>query len=218
MVQLIHAYREIEDGRTYPQEDVPDFESYTAYFLAYDLVLGFFLTQSQLRSLHPSSPDLLDIPATGNPLTPEQLSTINIGQSKRNNVTQPPSSQHTITLPNPSDTYAFAYYIKPNYPGRSSHLCNGGFMVPSSSRGLGLGRIAARSFCFYAPACGYRGSVFNLVYANNEASVRLWTKLGFTNVGRIPEAGKLKRKDGNGEEYVDAWVVHGDFAKIGFRD
>lgn len=91
-------------------------------------------------------------------------------------------------------------------------------MVPSSTRGLGLGRIAARSFLFYGPAFGYRGSVFNLVYASNEASVRLWTKLGFTNVGRIPEAGRLKKVDGDGEEYVDAWVVHGDFRKIGYKD
>lgn len=91
-------------------------------------------------------------------------------------------------------------------------------MVPSSTRGLGLGRIAARSFLFYGPAVGYRGSVFNLVYASNEASVRLWTKLGFTNVGRIPEAGRLKKVDGDGEEYVDAWVVHGDFRKIGYKD
>ena len=24
--------------------------------------------------------------------------------------------------------------------------------------------------------------------------------------------------DGDGEEYVDAWVVHGDFRKIGYKD
>jgi L-amino acid N-acyltransferase YncA len=56
------------------------------------------------------------------------------------------------------------------------------------------------------------------VYASNEASVKLWTKLGFTNVGCIPDAGRLKKAGGNGEEYVDAWVVHGDFRKIGYKD
>jgi ribosomal protein S18 acetylase RimI-like enzyme len=190
--------REVNDGRTYPQEEITDLETYKSYFMAYDLVLGFFLTEAQLQSLHPSGQDIA-------------LNGVKVPSSQ-------PSSPPTINLPNASDTYAFAYYIKPNYPGRSSHLCNGGFMVPSASRGLGLGRIAARSFLFYAPACGYRGSVFNLVYVDNEASVKLWEKLGFSNVGRIPGAGRLRKKDGDGEEYVDAWVVHGDFAVIGVRD
>ncbi|KAJ4303110.1 hypothetical protein N0V90_002001 [Kalmusia sp. IMI 367209] len=214
LVKMLHDdFNEaIEEGRTYPQEDIMDVETYKGYFMSYDLILGFILTQAQLQSLHSSS----DVPAVGIPLTKSQLSGIKVGSSKLRALGQ--SSSATIDLPNQPDTYAFAYYIKPNYPGRSSHLCNGGFMVPSSSRGLGLGRIAARSFCFYAPACGYRGSVFNLVYANNEASIRLWTKLGFQNVGRIPEAGRLKKANGDGEEYVDALVVHGDFRKIGHKD
>lgn len=209
---LVDISSEIEDGRTYPQEDIMDVEAYRAYFLTYDLIVGFILTKSQLNSLH-STPE---VPATGIPLTHSQLTQIRIGSSK--NHVLPQSSSATINLPNENDSYAFAYYIKPNYPGRSSHLCNGGFMVPSPYRGLGLGRVAARSFCFYAPACGYRGSVFNLVYANNEASMKLWLKLGFQNVGRIPEAGRLKKKDKSGEEYVDAWVVYGDFKKIGYKD
>jgi ribosomal protein S18 acetylase RimI-like enzyme len=187
-------------------------ESYKAYFMSYDLVIGFILTKAQLDSLHTSS----DIPALGVPLTASHLSNIKVGDSKIRALSQ--SSSASIDLPNQADTYAFVYYIKPNYPGRSSHMCNGGFLVPSSTRGLGLGRIAARSFCFYGPAVGYRGSVFNLVYASNEASVKLWTKLGFVNVGCIPEAGRLKKVGGDVEEYVDAWVVHGDFRKIGYKD
>lgn len=78
--------------------------------------------------------------------------------------------------------------------------------------------------------------MFNLVYVNNEASVRyapllhcsmnskvrrrllsdmdrLWERLGFTKAGRIPQAGRLKREDGKGEEYVDAWVVYKSFVE-----
>ncbi|KAF7315161.1 Alternative cyclin Pcl12 [Mycena indigotica] len=54
-------------------------------------------------------------------------------------------------------------------------------------------------------------SVFNLVYANNLASVKLWERLSFTKAGLIPNAGRLRRKDGNGEEYVDAWVFYKSF-------
>ena len=211
--------REVDDGRTYPQEEIPDLETYKSYFMSYDLVLGFFLSEEQARSLHPSGEE---IPVTGLRLPSSLLSNLRIGDSVLHSIspsTSTTSSSPSLSLPNPPSTYAFAYYIKPNYPGRSSHLCNAGFMVPPTSRGLGLGRIAARSFLFYGPACGYRGSVFNLVYVNNEASVKLWEKLGFVNVGRIPGAGRLRKAGGGeGEEYVDAWVVHGDFGRIGWRD
>lgn len=107
------------------------------------------------------------------------------------------------------------YYIKPNYPGHSSHLCNAGFVIPHTRRGQGLGNILARSFLHYAPALGYRGSVFNLVYVDNPASIKIWDTLGFQKVGLIPGAGKRVRKaaDSQKEEvyYVDAHVVYKSF-------
>jgi hypothetical protein len=39
----------------------------------------------------------------------------------------------------------------------------------------------------------------------------LWEKLDFTKAGLIPRAGRLRRQDGNGEEYVDAWVFYKSF-------
>ncbi|KAF8911482.1 hypothetical protein CPB84DRAFT_1957895 [Gymnopilus junonius] len=103
------------------------------------------------------------------------------------------------------------YYIKPNYPGRSSHICNAGFVVPPIHRRKGYGHLLARSYVHYAPQLGYQASVFNLVYVNNFASIRLWETLGFTKAGRIPRAGRLRKKDGEGEEYVDAWVIYKSF-------
>ncbi|KAJ6497704.1 hypothetical protein C8R45DRAFT_822753 [Mycena sanguinolenta] len=109
------------------------------------------------------------------------------------------------------DCVAGYYYVKPNYPGRSSHICNGGFVVPPVQRAKGYGSALAKSYVYYAPRLGYRGSVFNLVYINNSASVRLWEGLGFKKAGLIPKAGRLRRKDGNGEEYVDAFVFYKSF-------
>jgi len=76
--------------------------------------------------------------------------------------------------------------------------------------------------------------VFNLVYVNNVASIRcanytilgappfsvtspisslrLWEALGFTKAGLIPNAGRLK-KEGGGEEYVDAVVFYKSFVE-----
>ncbi|KAJ7647661.1 hypothetical protein FB45DRAFT_205743 [Roridomyces roridus] len=103
------------------------------------------------------------------------------------------------------------YYVKPNYPGRSSHICNGGFVVPPRHRGGGYGSTLAKSYVQNAPKLGYRGSVFNLVYTNNAASVKLWERLDFKKAGLIPKAGRLRREDGAGEEYVDAWVFYKSF-------
>ncbi|EJD08064.1 uncharacterized protein FOMMEDRAFT_73495 [Fomitiporia mediterranea MF3/22] len=109
------------------------------------------------------------------------------------------------------DCVAGFYYVKPNYPGRSSHICNAGFVVPFSSRGQGFASVLARSYLHYAPRLGYQASVFNLVYVNNSANIHLKENLGFEKAGRIPHAGRLKRKDEQGEEYVDAWVFYKSF-------
>ncbi|KAF7321528.1 Alternative cyclin Pcl12 [Mycena kentingensis (nom. inval.)] len=95
------------------------------------------------------------------------------------------------------------------------YICNGGFVVPPAHRGSGYGLALAKSYCTYAPKLGYRASVFNLVYTNNAASMKLWEKLNFTRAGLIPQAGRLRRKDGLGEEYVDAVVYYKNFTENG---
>src|SRR5690606_6219816 len=54
-----------------------------------------------------------------------------------------------------------SFYIKPNYPGRSSHICNGGFLVTDLSRGRGIGRLMGEAYLDWAPKMGYTYSVFN---------------------------------------------------------
>lgn len=39
-----------------------------------------------------------------------------------------------------------SYYIKPNYPGRSSHICNAGFLVTDAARARGVGRLLGESY------------------------------------------------------------------------
>lgn len=118
----------------------------------------------------------------------------------------PPSSlppSHTLTPP------LCLPASQPNYPGRSSHLCNGGFVVPTHHRGLRVGHTLGRSYLHFAPLLGYRGSVFNLVYVSNVASVKIWDSLGFQRVGLVPGAGRLEGEEG----YVDAIVFYYDFMK-----
>ncbi|WRT66467.1 uncharacterized protein IL334_003426 [Kwoniella shivajii] len=107
------------------------------------------------------------------------------------------------------DALGGCYYIKPNYPGRSSH--NGGFIVAPTQRGRKIGLNLGRSYLQYAPELGYKGSVFNLVYKNNAASLAIWDQLGFQRAGLIPNAGRLRTGPNGTEEYVDAVVFFKSF-------
>lgn len=44
-----------------------------------------------------------------------------------------------------------SFYIKPNYPGRSSHVCNGGFLVTDGARNRGVGRLMGECYLEWAP-------------------------------------------------------------------
>jgi L-glutamate-5-semialdehyde N-acetyltransferase len=76
------------------------------------------------------------------------------------------------------------------------------FLVPGAVRGQGSGRYLAQAFLNFAPELGYKSSIFNLVFKSNQASIRLWEKLGFERVGIVRGAGRLKGH----EDLVDAYI------------
>ncbi|KAK8875010.1 acetyltransferase [Apiospora arundinis] len=98
-----------------------------------------------------------------------------------------------------------SFYIKPNYPGRSSHVCNAGFLVTDASRNRGAGRLMGESYIDWAPKLGYSYSVFNLVYETNVASCKIWDALGFKRIGRVKGCGRLKSYP---DRLVDA-IIYG---------
>ncbi|KAL4970694.1 GNAT family N-acetyltransferase [Aspergillus stella-maris] len=98
------------------------------------------------------------------------------------------------------------FYIKPNYPGRCSHVCNAGFLTTSAARNQGVGMVMGKAYLHYAPLLGYKYSVFNLVFENNVASVKIWDRLGFSVIGRVPRCARLA----NSEELVDALIIGKD--------
>ncbi|MFB6770503.1 MULTISPECIES: GNAT family N-acetyltransferase [unclassified Streptomyces] len=78
-------------------------------------------------------------------------------------------------------------YLTPNYGGPAARVANAGFMVDPDRAGRGTGRALAEHVLAAARAEGYRGMVFNAVVETNPA-VRLWTSLGFTILGTVPDA------------------------------
>jgi RimJ/RimL family protein N-acetyltransferase len=95
------------------------------------------------------------------------------------------------------------YFIKPNQPGLGAHVCNCGYIVGENARGKGVASLMCEHSQSEARRLGFRAMQYNLVVATNEGAVRLWQKLGFAIVGRLPGAFKHSRLG-----YVDAFVMY----------
>lgn len=119
---------------------------------------------------------------------------------------------HQIWVERPEETYVAirrddeivgTYYIKKNQPGPGAHVCNCGYIVSEDARGQGIASSMCRHSQRAAVALGFRAMQYNLVVSTNEGAVRLWNKLGFDTVGRLPKAFNHPEKG-----YVDALVMY----------
>ena len=95
-----------------------------------------------------------------------------------------------------------AYYLKTAQPGPGSHVCKCFYMVASSARGQGVASEMCRHSEKAAVDLGYEAIAFNHVAASNAGAVKLWLKLGFKTVGRIPRALK------HGRRYSDVLIMY----------
>jgi ribosomal protein S18 acetylase RimI-like enzyme len=82
---------------------------------------------------------------------------------------------------------AGSYYLAPNFPGEAGHIANAGYMVHRDFRRRGLGRGLIEHSIATAGELGFDALMFNLVQEENP-SHRLYERLGFEIVGRVPEA------------------------------
>jgi len=95
------------------------------------------------------------------------------------------------------------YYLKTNQAGPGSHVCNCGYMVAAEARGQGLATRMCEHSQHVAKKLGFLAMQFNFVASSNEGAVKLWTKLGFETVGRLPKAFNHPLQG-----YVDALVMY----------
>lgn len=118
----------------------------------------------------------------------------------------------TLWVENPQATYVAknsegdilgTYYIKPNQPGPGSHVGNCGYITNSEFRGEGVATDMCKHSQKLAVEMGYRAMQYNFVVSTNSGAVRLWKKLGFEMVGRLPGA-----FDHPEEGFVDAFVMY----------
>ncbi len=96
-----------------------------------------------------------------------------------------------------------SYFIKTNQGGPGDHVCNCGYMVASAARGRGLATALCEHSQQVARELGYLAMQFNLVVSTNTTAVKLWSRLGFDAVGRLPRAFRHPSLG-----YVDALVMY----------
>jgi len=96
------------------------------------------------------------------------------------------------------DSVAGLYILHPNNIGRCAHIANASYAVKSGLRGEKIGEKLVLHSMEKAKELGFRVLQFNAVVVTNTIALRLYKKLGFTQLGVIP-GGFLSMKN----EYMD---------------
>lgn len=78
------------------------------------------------------------------------------------------------------------YLLRPNWPGRGSHVATGTYMVDPQVRGQGIGKLLGLHSFAQARDMGCTAMQFNYVVSTNETAVRLWRQIGMKIVGTVP--------------------------------
>ena len=79
------------------------------------------------------------------------------------------------------------YILHPNNVGRCGHICNASYAVASNWRGHHVGETLVRDSMSRAKEFGFRILQFNAVVRTNESALALYRKLGFVQLGVIPD-------------------------------
>ena len=92
------------------------------------------------------------------------------------------------------------YILHPNNVGRCGHIANASYAVKKDKRGRHIGELLVKGCLAQAKKMGFKILQFNAVVATNTSALKLYQKLGFTQLGIIPRGFLLK--DGNYEDII----------------
>jgi RimJ/RimL family protein N-acetyltransferase len=109
---------------------------------------------------------------------------------------------NTFVACDSDDCILGTYFIKPNQPSLGAHVCNCGYVVASQAEGQGVATLMCEHSQAQALAMGFKAMQFNFVVSTNVRAIRLWEKLGFSVVGRLPGAFRHQQLG-----YIDALVM-----------
>ncbi|MBR6942044.1 MAG: GNAT family N-acetyltransferase [Fibrobacter sp.] len=96
------------------------------------------------------------------------------------------------------------YILHPNNVGRCGHISNASYAVKKNKRGQHIGEFLVKNCLAKAKEIGFRILQFNAVVATNAPALKLYKKLGFTQLGVIPKGFLLK--DGSYEDIIPHYI------------
>lgn len=97
------------------------------------------------------------------------------------------------------------YILHPNNVGRCGHICNASYAVRQDIRGKHIGEMLVCHCMEQARALGFKILQFNAVVRSNRAALALYKKLGFVQLGIIPDG--FLMKDGTYEDIIPHYHV-----------
>lgn len=176
------------EGLTYPHAQPLSPSEFAAYWLSRDAFVVRAVGDAPPPASQDTSPKEMLVKEISQEMSLKDPSQKNISLDK----TSPdrPINRISPAMPALGEVLG-AFYLKPNFPGWCSHICNAGFIVQPAMRGQGIGRWMAETMLAIAPTKGYTAVMFNLVFASNEPSLNLWRSLGFSILGRVPQVARL---------------------------
>lgn len=107
------------------------------------------------------------------------------------------ASQTYSAVAEENDKIYGLYILHPNNVGRCGHICNASYAVSKASRGKHIGELLVKDCLVQAKKCGYGVLQFNAVVESNIHARHLYERLGFVQLGTIPNG--FRMKDGHFE-------------------
>jgi L-amino acid N-acyltransferase YncA len=90
-----------------------------------------------------------------------------------------------------ADQVVGLYILHPNNVGRCGHIANASYAVRPGERGRHIGESLVLDSLRIAASLSFQILQFNAVVASNERAIKLYQKLGFEPLGRIPGGFRL---------------------------
>ena len=103
-----------------------------------------------------------------------------------------------------ADEIVGLYILHPNNVGRCGHICNTSYAVKEGKRGLHIGEQLVKDSLKTGERLGFRLLQFNAVVATNIHALHLYERLGFTQLGVIPQG--FRMKDGHYEDIIPHYI------------
>lgn len=96
------------------------------------------------------------------------------------------------------------YILHPNNVGRCGHISNASYAVRADVRGRHIGEVIVKDCIAKAHELGFRILQFNAVVATNIHARHLYQRLGFKELGTIPEG--FRMPDGSFADIVPQFI------------